>query len=87
MKPLVLGRLQNGFLGPDHDGTLALIDDDRAPTTTLVRQQINGEGIFPNINVVLLARAFDDGAHDLGTRCVSARVYDSLDAMPTFPAQ
>ena len=95
--PVGIGRLaielpgpaggQNRLLGPDQGFAVLRVPDQRPAAGAVVGQQVEREGVFPDVDVGGILGTMDDRPHDLLARGVAQGVGDAVAAVSALAAQ
>ena len=78
---------QDRLLGPDERLAVLLVPDDRAAAGAGVREQVDREGLLPDLDVIEPGEAFGHGPHDLLAGGVAQGVDDAVVAVAALAAQ
>ena len=78
---------QDRLLGPDHGLAVPAVPHQRAAADAVQRQQIEREGVLPDLDVARLFHAADHHAHDFLAGGVAQGVDDAVVAVSALAAQ
>ncbi len=78
---------QDCLPGPHQDHSVPRMIDDRSPTRSLTRQQVDRERVLPKRHVLLLPRSLNDRPHHFASGRIAQSVHDAMMAVPPFPSQ
>ena len=78
---------QDRLLGPDEEQIAVLPVDQGADAPPFVGEQVDGERIVPDRDILVLPGALDDRPHDLVAGAVAQCVDDAVMAVPALAGQ